>query len=121
MIFVCFQNQNLLLERSLHTLFAQVAPTLKQLHLCFPYNSQHSSSAFQHFIFPEPMMKLNYLALGRFYGSVAILNNLPAIKAIELWNVRFHDFNEGCENKVENCQEFVVVPTQYLSITTVIS
>jgi hypothetical protein len=75
------------------------------------------------------MKKLSYLALGRFYGSVSILDNLPAIKKLELWNVQFHDFKgEDDEEEEEDEQDllaekrelFVPVPVQYLSITTVI-
>jgi hypothetical protein len=121
-----FFLQSQLLNRSLHNFFLQVAPTLRNLHLCFPYSPSHP---LHRFTFPVPMARLQHLALGGFYGSVSILENLPAIRKLDLWNVRFHDFDYGSDNKEgsscsaeggsEQAKQFV--PNQYLSITTVIS
>jgi len=103
--------------------------------LCFPEDPGHP---LHRFTFPQPMAKLRHFALGKFRGSVSILDSLPALAKLELWNVNFHDFNngEGCEECSHNNgsqpqreleaeqrehTHHNVVPTKYLSITSVIS
>ncbi|CAL8137105.1 unnamed protein product [Orchesella dallaii] len=98
-----------IVKSTLQRFLNSLAATLSSLHICFPQcprNSLHT------FTFQQEMVELKFLALGYFAGSSRILDQLPALRKLELWNVQFRDcIGHGG----------LVVPDKYQGITSVIS
>lgn len=109
------QNQNRrpsftpIVKSTLQRFMNSLATTLRSLHICFPQSPRHNLHTFT---FQQEMVELKFLALGYYAGPSRILDHLPALKKLELWNVQFQDCN-GVGNKV--------VPDKYQEITSVIS
>lgn len=110
------QNQNNrrpsftpIVKSTLQRFLSSLSATLSSLHICFPQSPRHNLHTFR---FQQEMTELKFLALGYFAGSAQILDQLPALKKLELWNVQFRDCPLGHGK---------VVPDKYQGITSVIS
>ncbi|ODN04737.1 hypothetical protein Ocin01_01891 [Orchesella cincta] len=108
------QNQNRrpsftpIVKSTLQRFLNSLSATLSSLHICFPQNPRNSLHTLT---FQQEMTELKFLALGYFAGSVRILDQMPALRKLELWNVQFRD----CHG------HGMVVPDKYQGITSVIS
>lgn len=98
------------------SLFPNRWPTLNIWHSAdFMARSLSWTSTYK-LIYPQNNMISTYL-----FWPLTYQCRLPKLKKLDLWSVRFHDFNHEQQKSSEMCKEIFAVPTQYLSITTVIS
>lgn len=108
------QNQNRrpsftpIVKSTLQQFMNSISTTLCSLHICFPQSPRHNLHTFN---FQQDMTELKFLALGYYAGYSRILDHLPALKKLELWNVQFRD----CHGIGK------VVPDKYQEISSVIS